>query len=151
MSYQDTIDLSHIFIWGKKMKKLYCAFSDKIRKNYDMKQIDLEIIFYLDRHRDASLGDISRRMYLNKGQLSQAINTLKNRGYIRTEKDESDQRYTYYRLTDKAEELLCEIKKITEYSSRFLFDGIPEDQKEVYFTVIKQIGENINKLEKECK
>jgi len=148
---KEMIGLSHIFIWSKKMKKLYSAFSNKIRKNYGLKQIDLEIIFYLDRHRDASLGDISRRMYLNKGQLSQAINTLKTQGYIRTEKDENDQRYTYYRLTEKTEELLNEIQRITDYSTGVLMDGISAEEKMVYFSVMKRIGANIDKLEKECK
>ncbi|MCR5210898.1 MAG: MarR family winged helix-turn-helix transcriptional regulator [Lachnospiraceae bacterium] len=151
MSVSETIDLSHVFIYAKKMKKLYSVFSTQIRKNYDLKQIDLEIIFYLDRHRDASLGEISRKMYLNKGQLSQAISALRSKGYIRTEKDENDQRYTYYRLTDRSEALLCEIKKLTEYSGKVLLEGVSEKQKEIYCAALKQIGANIDKLEKECK
>ena len=149
MSALDNIDLTHVFLLGKKTKKLFSIFSNKLRESYDLKNIDLGIIFYLDKHRDASIGEISRNMYLNKGQLSQAIQNLKDTGYIHTEKDENDQRYTYYRLTDKSEDLLLEIKKLTDYSRKVLFDGLTEEEQKTYCTVIKQIGNNIDKLEKE--
>ena len=151
MTTPEALDVLLFFIMGKKMKKLYTAFSNKIRKTYDLKQIDLEIIFYLYRHPEASLGEISRKMYLNKGQLSQGISSLKDKGYIRTEKDDNDQRYTYYRLTKKSKNLVSEINKIADYASNVLLDGLSKEQIDVYCSVIKMIRSNINKLEKECK
>ena len=147
----ETIGFSDYFIWGKKMKKLYTTFSNNIRKKYGLKQIDLEIIFYLDQHKDASLGDIHRNMYLNKGQLSLAIGELKKKDFIRTEKSDSDQRYTRYELTEKTMTVVGEIKKIIEYSTGVLMEGIDDKEKKNYFTTMLQIGQNIDKLAKECK
>ena len=145
------ISFSDLFVWGKKFKKLYCAFSNKVRKKYGLKQIDLEIIFYLDQNPDASIGDIHRKMYRNKGQLSLAITELKKKGYIHTEKSDTDQRYTHYELTEKTRTVISEIYKIIDYSTGVLMEGITAEEKRNYFITMTQIVSNVDKLEKECK
>ena len=94
--------------WNRKLRKLFKKIEDESRRLYDLKQIDLEILFYLRDNPSASLGDISRSEGLNKAQVSMSVNDLKTKGYIDITESEKDKRYLIYRLTDKAEEL-CEM------------------------------------------
>ena len=74
---------SDCLLWGRKLRGFFKAFSDEYRKDYGLKQIDLEILFYLHYNPEASIGEISRNQSLNKGQLSLAMTDLKEMAKFR--------------------------------------------------------------------
>ena len=130
--------------WNRKLRKLFKKIDDESRRLYDLKQIDLEILFYLRYNPSASLGDISRSEGLNKAQVSISVNDLKTKGYIDITESEKDKRYLIYRLTDKAEEL-CEMINASHFiKCEACFSGFTEEEKDAFRILAKRISKNID-------
>lgn len=130
--------------WNRKLRKLFKKIDDESHRLYDLKQIDLEILFYLRYNPSASLGDISRSEGLNKAQVSMSVNDLKTKGYIDITKSEKDKRYLIYRLTDKAEEL-CEMISASHFiKCEACFSGFTEEEKDAFRILAKRISKNID-------
>ena len=130
--------------WNRKLRKLFKKIDDESRRLYDLKQIDLEILFYLRYNPSASLGDISRSEGLNKAQVSMSVNDLKTKGYIDITESEKDKRYLIYRLTDKAEDL-CETINTSHFiKCEACFSGFTEEEKDAFRILAKRISNNID-------
>ena len=130
--------------WNRKLRKLFKKIDDESRRLYDLKQIDLEILFYLRYNPSASLGDISRSEGLNKAQVSMSVNDLKTKGYIDITESEKDKRYLIYRLTDKAEDL-CETINTSHFKKcEACFSGFTEEEKDAFRILAKRISKNID-------
>ncbi|MBR1471378.1 MAG: MarR family transcriptional regulator [Lachnospiraceae bacterium] len=139
------------FLWARKLKSFFREFSVGFREEYGLKQIDLEILFFLYRNPGASIGDIHRKQDLNKGQVSIAMNALKKSGYISVREKEGDRRYYDYSLTELA---IKRLEKIVEGRNRMLcdlFKGFSKEELGVFQDMVDRIGNNIDSILEENK
>ena len=137
---------SDCLLWGRKLRGFFKAFSDEYRKDYGLKQIDLEILFYLHYNPEASIGEISRSQSLNKGQLSLAMTELKDKGYIDAKGNEQDKRYQIYHLTPAAEKIWDQIVAAKVRMRELLYDGFTPEERAMFENMVLRMGINIDRI-----
>ncbi len=117
-----------------------------LRKKYDLKRIELEVIYFLSIcGENDTVASIHEYLNANKGHISQAVFTLLERGYVTSEQDKKDRRYTHYSLTEYGKEIAYEMKKVWEKVHSDMYEGVSEEELECFKRVSKKICENINK------
>ena len=132
---------------GGQFKKLLDMQSAELRQKYDMKKAELEILYFLSRcggHNTSS--DIHAQLMMNKGHISQAVDSLCRRRFIIAIPDEDDRRYIHYEVLDSAQEIIAEMAKRREEMNRQILRDIPEEELEVFRRVSLKIKNNIEKL-----
>lgn len=90
--------------------------------------------------------DVYRRLKLNRGQVSQAIDALGRRKLIIAIPDSNDRRYMHYRISETAEEIVSEIAIAKKELDRQIFEGISEEELKVYKKITEKIFANIRKM-----
>ena len=132
---------------GGKFRKLMEEQIGEIRKKYDMKKAELEILYFLSRcdgHNTST--DIHDQLLMNRGHISQAVDRLCKRKFISAIPDERDRRYVYYILLDSAREIVRELSTQYEELNCKILDGISEEELEIFQRVAAKIRNNMEKL-----
>ena len=104
---------------GGQFKKLLDVQSAELRQKYDMKKAELEILYFLSRcggHNTSK--DIHAQLMMNRGHISQAVDSLCRRRYIVAIPDQNDRRYIHYEILDSAKEIVAEMAKRREELNR---------------------------------
>lgn len=132
---------------GGKFRKLMEEQIGEIRKKYDMKKAELEILYFLshcDGHNTST--DIHDQLLMNRGHISQAVDSLCKRKFISAIPDERDRRYVHYILLDSAREIVRELSTQYEELNCKILDGISEEELEIFQRVAAKIRNNMEKL-----
>ncbi|MDO5389565.1 MAG: MarR family winged helix-turn-helix transcriptional regulator [Eubacteriales bacterium] len=132
---------------GGKFRKLMEEQIGEIRKKYDMKKAELEILYFLSRcdgHNTST--DIHDQLLMNRGHISQAVDSLCKRKFISAIPDERDRRYVHYILLDSAREIVRELSTQYEELNCKILDGISEEELEIFQSVAAKIRNNMEKL-----
>ena len=136
-----------IILQGGQFKKLLEEQSAELRQKYDMKKAELEILYFLSKcgsHNTSK--DIHYQLMMNKGHISQAVDSLCKRHYIIATPDQQDRRYIHYQLSDSAQQIVEEMAKKRLEMDRRIVEGISEEDLEIFRTVSEKIRKNIEKM-----
>ncbi|MCI5500333.1 MAG: winged helix DNA-binding protein [Lachnospiraceae bacterium] len=136
-----------IMLQGGQIKKLIEEQSAELRKKYDMKRAELEILYFLSKsgtHNTST--DIHRQLMMNRGHISQAVDNLCKKNYIIAVPDKTDRRYIHYEITDNARELIKEMTDRREYISQMILKDVSEEELESYRKVSEKIRKNIDDM-----
>lgn len=131
---------------GRKFKKLADMTFKSVRSRYDMKQIEVEVLFFLYNNPEATSSDIYRTLTLHRGHVSMAMDDLCKKGYLRAEQDKNDRRYVSYEMTAGGKEVAEEIAKLWFDMKGRLFDGITTEELEYTKRILTKVSDNIDKL-----
>lgn len=132
---------------GGQFKKLLDEQSAGLRRKYDLKKAELEILYFLSRCGEHNTStDIHYQLMMNKGHISQAVDSLCRRELITAIPDKEDRRYIHYEILDSAQEIVEEMAKRREETNRKIFEGISEEERKVFAEVSAKIRNNIKKL-----
>ena len=132
---------------GGRFRKLMEEQIGEIRKKYDMKKAELEILYFLSHcggHNTST--DIHDQLLMNRGHISQAVDSLCRRKFISAMPDDHDRRYVHYILLDSAKDVVRELSMQYEELNRKILDGISEDELDVFRRVSEKIRNNMEKL-----
>lgn len=117
-----------------------------LRKKYNLKRIELEVIQFLSICGEHdTVASIHEYLNANKGHISQTVFTLCKRGYVTSEQDKKDRRYTHYSLTREGKEIAGEMKLVWEKVHSDMYEGVSEEELECFKRVSQKICENINR------
>lgn len=132
---------------GGQFKKLLSEQSMELRRKYDLKKAELEILYFLSKSGSHNTStDIHHQLLMNRGHISQAIDSLCRRKFIVAIPDREDRRYVHYELLDSAREIADEMAGRREEINRQIFDGISEEERKVFWSVSSRINENMKKI-----
>ncbi len=132
---------------GGDFKHLMESRFSVIKKDYNLKKVDIEVLYYLSRCMDKNTPtDIYRRLKLNRGHVSQAIDYLYRRNLITAIPDQDDRRYMHYLVTESAEVIIAEISRIKRELGEQIFNGIPREEIDAYQRTTEKIFRNIQEL-----
>lgn len=132
---------------GGCFKKLQEERIAQLRRRYDMKKAELEILYFLSRCGEHNTStDIHYRLMMNRGHISQAIDSLCRRRFITAIPDENDRRYIHYQILDSAREIVDEMAKGREELEKQILMGISEEELRIFRQVSGKIRENIERL-----
>ena len=132
---------------GGQFKKLLDVQSAELRQKYDMKKAELEILYLLSRcggHNTSK--DIHAQLMMNRGHISQAVDSLCRRRYIVAIPDQNDRRYIHYEILDSAKEIVAEMAKRREEMNRQILKGISKEELEIFREVSLKIKNNIEQI-----
>ena len=136
-----------IILQGGQFKKLLEEQSVELREKYDMKRAELEILYFLSKcgtHNTAT--DIYHQLMMNRGHISQAVDSLCRKNYLIAIPDKNDRRYIHYEISDYAKDLVTEMTKRREAMNGMILKGVSEEELKVFREVSEKIRKNINEL-----
>ena len=132
---------------GGQFKKLLSEQSMELRQKYDLKKAELEILYFLSKSGSHNTStDIHHQLLMNRGHISQVIDSLCRRKFIVAIPDQEDRRYVHYELLDSDREIADEMARRREEINRQIFDGISEEERKVFWSVSSRINENMKKI-----
>ena len=131
-----------IALKGGDFKHLMESRFSVIKKEYDF-----EVLYYLSRSANENTPtDIYRKLKLNRGHVSQAIDDLYRKELITAVPDKNDRRYMHYLVSDSAGVIIAEIAKIKRELDQQIFQGISQEEIAAYKKTTEKIFRNIQKL-----
>ncbi|MGN0482315.1 MAG: MarR family winged helix-turn-helix transcriptional regulator [Lachnospiraceae bacterium] len=129
---------------GGEYKRLLESRFGEIKKTYDLKKVDIEVLFFLSQCKEENTPtDIYKRLRLNRGHISQAIDNLCKRNLIIPVPDESDRRYMHYTVSETATAIIDDIAKIRRDMEKKMFQGITQEELQIYKRISEKIAANI--------
>ncbi len=136
----------------RRIQKLYDRHMDDIRKNFSLSRIEITIISFL--HNNPGLdtaGDIAEYRMLSKGNVSQGVEALIQKGYLERFPDSEDRRRVHLSLTSQATEIVHQIDEVKEGFYKTLSEGLTDSELRQYQSITEKITENVlNGLESRC-
>lgn len=133
-----------VLLRGSQYKKLIECELSEVRKYYDLKRIEVEILYFLSKSGDLNTSaDICRRLKANKGHISQAVDNLCKRHYLVAAQDSADRRYMHYCISKESEEIVNKVTDKWNELNRELFRGITPDEMEELNRIAAKIGKNM--------
>lgn len=144
----DNMDIQiEAILQGGQFKRLLEARTLEVRNKYDLKKAEMEILYFLSQCGDHNTSsDIYHQLRMNKGHISQAVDSLCRRKYIIAIPDKNDRRYVHYEILDSAHDILKEVIKRREEMNRQIVDGISEEELRAFRKVAFKIRTNIEKM-----
>ena len=126
--------------------KLYEQYLERIRGKYGLSQIEITIIGFLYNSpgKDTAAEIVELRM-LPKGNVSQGVELLVKKGFLRRNTDRTDRRKVHLSLEETAIPLCNEIEKVNQSFKEQLLQGLTQQEKETYEKINRQLMKNIEK------
>lgn len=116
----------------------------EVREKYDLKKLDLEVLFYISKNPDSNTArDIQKFLKINKGYISQIVDHLCKRGFLVATPDPRDRRFVHYRVSAETKDIVGEMQEVWEQIGDCIFDGVSEEEKKIFQRVAVQIQKNI--------
>lgn len=136
-----------IALKGGDFKRLIDAQFDEIKKKHDLKKVEIEVLFFLSKcGNENTPTDIAKRLNLNRGHVSQAIDALLKREFIAAVADEQDRRCMHYTITPNAVSVIDEIANAKKEMDLQILKGITEEELELYKKISDKMIKNIRQL-----
>jgi DNA-binding MarR family transcriptional regulator len=136
-----------IALKGGDFKHLIDTQFDEIKKKYGMKKVEIEVLFFLSKcGSENTPTDITKRLNLNRGHVSQAIDILLKRQLIAAVADEQDRRCMHYTITTNAVPVIDEIANVKKKMDEQILKGITEEELEIYKKISQKMIRNIREL-----
>ncbi len=142
---------SNILFITRGITKLYEQYLEDFRKANKFSQVELTIISFLYNNPEMdTASDIVEMRMLQKGNVSQGVESLINRGLLCRTPDTNDRRRSHLSLTDDAMPLVEEIELQNQRLLNHIFSGFSKKEHEQYANLNKRIHCNvINSLGKD--
>lgn len=144
--------ITDMLLLHRRIQKLYDRSMDDIRKNFSLSRIEIIIISFL--HNNPGLdtaGDIVDYRMLSKGNVSQSVEALIQKGYLRRASDKEDRRRIHLSLTEQTAEIIRQIDEIKNLFYQKLTAGLTPEETQQYERITEKITQNVlNGLESRC-
>lgn len=131
---------------GRKFKKLVEFEYENFRKEYHLKQIDVEVLAYLAKNPGSTACAISRNLDLHKGQLSESLRHLCSVKFVREKQDAQDHRYVHYETTPKAQPLESKVAACRNQIQEHLWKGFTKEEMEESRRLLGKLTSNIEDI-----
>ena len=83
---------------------------------------------------------ISRRLFINKSNVTRSLAYLEDHGFVTRERDSEDRRQTLVYPTEKALEILPKIREIIKGWNSYITEGFTEEEMEMYMAMTERIA-----------
>ena len=100
---------------------------------------------YHNREKDVYQKDIEKMFSVRRSTVTNLIQLMEKKGYVRRESVAADARLKKVLLTEKGIESHETIEKMIYHIEEELTDGISEEELRVFYEVIRKITDNVEK------
>lgn len=140
----------HFMMLNNKIYRNTQMYLDKVLKRFDIGSGAFPYLFMLERKEGISQNQISREIGNDKAMSARTITRLIEQGYVSKREDERDSRAYQLFLTEKAREVIPEIRKEINILTEMITEDLTEEEKMITTRSLKKIFEKTQQL-KECE
>lgn len=135
---------SNIFDMTKSLMKLQEKYLESIRTDYKLSRIEVIIITFLHNNpaHDTARDIVEFRM-LQRGNVSTAIDSLADKGYLTRHPDIDDKRIIHLKLSDQSIPVVHAIEKKQDELISCIFEGFSDDEKKNFASYNKRLYDNV--------
>ena len=101
------------------------------------------ILFILNCEGELSQRSLADKIGIKPPSMTVALRKLEERGYIRKEQDEKDQRIVLIRLSEKGRECIESLKGIMSDMEEVLYQGITPEEMMLFRRLVLEMRENL--------
>lgn len=124
------------------MKQISEAFGRRLQ-NTGITRVQWIALYYVKTKTRISQRDLSNLMNVKDSSAGRLIDRLERDGFIGRERNDSDRRVIYIKLTDKGNQLINDLMPIGIQFNDDLLSGIDEQELMIYEKVLKKMISNI--------
>ena len=115
-------------------------------KDSDLGQNHHRYIFCICRHPGISQEELSRRVYINKSNVTRHLTYLESKGYVERRQSEEDKRVTLVFPTEKAYDALPLLREIVHEWNEMLTEEFTPEEKELFASLIERAAKKASDL-----
>ena len=104
---------------------------------------------YENRDRDIFQKDIEKRFSIGRSTVTNTIQLMEKKGYIRRDAVESDARLKKVVLTEQGMELHNSMRKVSKELDERTLEGISDEELRTFFEVIEKLEKNLCEQQQE--
>ena len=119
----------------------YQAF--KRLDDFDLKPSQAGILFVLSCNGKLSQRELAEKIGITPPAMTVALRKMENRGYIKKEPDEKDQRIIRILLTEKGEDCVEDIRAVVDKMEAVLYRNMTQEEKMLLRRLLLQMQENL--------
>lgn len=135
---------ANILFITRGITKLYEQYLDGIRRENNLSQMEITIICFLHNNPQYDTArDIVEMRMLQKGNVSQGVESLIQKSLLCRTADASDRRKQHLALTEVALPILEKIEVQNKRLINEVFSGFSEEEQNLYTNLNKRIENNI--------
>lgn len=136
----------------RRILKLQESMLKDICQQYHLTLTEATIINFLHNNpgRDTAADIVDLRM-LQKGNVSQAVDSLVKKGLLKRKQDEEDRRRIHLFLTGETGEMLASLDCIWRQFEEEIMSGISQEEKQIYRNVNVKMKENMQEMARRRK
>ena len=142
-------DQVYAFLMGRRLKKILRARYGRLRQQYGITQLDIELLQYFGQNPGSMASDVIRDLDLNKGNVSTALFGLYRDGMVDGRENDNDRRVVEYYLKDAGKRIVKEAEEIRDEVMDGLFEGISKQELSVLENIAKTAASNLDELLKQ--
>ncbi|WP_103068391.1 MarR family winged helix-turn-helix transcriptional regulator [Aquimarina sediminis] len=136
---EDIVNELGFMALGTRLKRISDRMNHSSRMMYKKLNIDFEPNWYLillvvEKKPGTSVMEIAASLGFAHQTIMVMTNKMVKKEYLQVSKDDKDRRKTIFHLTEKASEILPQIKQIWEVGKKVIYELLEED-----LTIIKHI------------
>lgn len=136
-----------IGLTGGEFRRLMELQFAPIRADYGLKMVEIHVLYFLAVHRNINTPtEIYRQLKLNRGHVSQAVESLCRRSYLTPIPDANDHRSVHYETTRQAQPVIERIDAIRCSLDRAVFAGLTRQELEAFTAISRKIRRNLARL-----
>ena len=129
-------------------KGLYQELLGPVCKKYNLTDSEVVILLFLAGNDGDTATDIVLRQRLKKSVVSVSLKDLLDRGLISSTYLDGNRKSAHLKVTEKAEEIISEAKKVQDDYYKLLTDGLSKDEKNNLSSYLKIVNDNIKSYRK---
>lgn len=136
----------------RRTVKLYESMLKTVCERYQLSAIETDIISFLyNNPTKDTAGDIVELRMLSKGNVSQAVESLIQKGFIRRVHDTKDRRRIHLFLLPEASPVTQSIEQVRSRFQEKAFYGFSEQERELYAALTNRIMQNVSPTQAQAK
>ena len=129
---------------SRQSRLLYARLFQPFTQQYDLTQPEIDILLFLYQNKQLNTArDIAARRGLAKSNVSTALDSLRQKGYVRVEDDPGSRRIRRLFLAEDKQPVL---EALQECQNQFFLSqlaGFTEEEMETLFRLLSRMADNI--------
>jgi len=129
---------------SRQSRLLYARLFQPFTQQYDLTQPEIDILLFLYQNKQLNTArDIAARRGLAKSNVSTAIDSLRQKGYVRVEDDPGSRRIRRLFLAEDKQPVLEALQECQKQFFLSQLAGFTEEEKETLFRLLSRMADNI--------
>ena len=137
-------NVGKLMLFMKKTKINFDEENKKIAKKMGISRPEADVLLFLSVNSELNRGcDMVEIRGFSKAYVSKGVGKLLQKGYISFETDAKDRRYQHIIVNDVAKPIIRELKVAEKRVFKNLWEGITDEEKNTFYSVIEKMTKNI--------